>query len=131
MRRVGYAAVLVLMSLLSAHLTFAEPKAGMLCVIPNPPDCCHFGGVPFDPKTLMFRIDNGNKTPWPQKMGVKVEGLNLGEEHLVIVYSGGKRIQSFRFRFTDYNKTDLCLMFDGYGGPDLRSYEQSGACQRP
>ena len=129
MRRVEYAAALVLMSLLSAHPTFAEPRTGMLCVIPDPPGCCNLGGVPFDPKTLKFRIDNGNKTPWPQKMGFKVEGLNLGAKHLVVVYSGGKPIQSFRFRFTDYNETELCLLFDGYGGPDLRPMSKMCYCK--
>jgi len=92
----------------------------MLCVIPDPPGCCSLVTVPFDLKTLMFRIDNGNKTPWPQKMGLEIEGLELAQKHLVVVYSGGKPIQSFRFRFTDYKVTELCLLFDGYGGPDLR-----------
>jgi hypothetical protein len=126
MRRVGYAAV-ILIGLFSALLAFAEPKTGMLCVIPNPPGCCTLVTVPFDLKMLMFRIDKGNKTPWPQKMGFKVEGLSLGEKHLVVVYSGGKPIQSFRFRFT--NETELCLLFDGYGGPDLRSMSKLCHCK--
>jgi len=29
------------------------------------------GSGPFDLKTHMFRIDNGKKTPWPQKTGFK------------------------------------------------------------
>ena len=129
MRRVGYAAVLVLMCLISTPPTFAEPKTGMLCVIPDPPNCCDRVTVLFDLKTLMFRIDSGTKTPWPQKMGFKVEGLSLGEKHLVVVYSGGKPIQSFRFRFTDYNETELCLLFDGYGGPDLRPMSKLCHCK--
>jgi hypothetical protein len=116
------------MGLLSALPTFAEPKTGMLCVIPDPPGCCTLVTVPFDLKALMFRIDKGNKTPWPQKMGFKVEGLSLGEKHLVVVYSGGKPIQSFRFRFTD-NETQLCLLFDGYGGPDLRPMSKLCHCK--
>jgi hypothetical protein len=128
MRRVGYAAVLVLMGLLSALSTFAEPKTGMLCVIPDPPGCCTLVTVPFDLKTLMFRIDNGKKTPWPQKTGFKIEGLSLGQKHLVVVYSGGKPIQSFRFRFTD-KETELCLLFDGYGGPDLRHMSKLCHCK--
>ena len=76
MRYVKCATLLVLTGLLSALPTFAEPKTGMLCVIPDPPGCCAKVTVPFDLKTLMFRIDNGNKTSWPQKMGFKVEGLS-------------------------------------------------------
>jgi len=129
MRRFGYAAVVVVIVLLSALPTSAEPKTGMLCVLPDPPGCCALVTVPFDFKTLMFRIDNRKKTPWPQKMAFKIEGLSLGEEHLVVVYSGGKPIQSFRFRFTDYKETELCLLFDGYGGPDLRHKSKLCHCK--
>ena len=129
MRSLGYAAVIVLVGLLSALPTSGEPKTGMLCVIPDPPGCCERFTVPFNLKTLMFRIDGGNKTPWPQKVGSKIEGLSLGEKHLVVVYSDGKPIQSFRFRFTDYKETELCLLFDGYGGPDLRSMSRLCGCK--
>jgi hypothetical protein len=129
MRRFEYAAVVALLGLLSALPTPAEPKTGMLCVIPDPPGCCNRVTIRFDLNTLMFRIDNGNKTQWPQKVGLKVEGLSLGEKHLVVVYSGGKPIQSFRFRFTDYNESELCLLFDGYGGPDLRHMSKSCGCK--
>jgi hypothetical protein len=125
---VRYVAAFLLVELLSALLTVAEPKTGMLCVIPNPPGCCQYGGVPFDPTSLMFRIDNGKKTPWPEKTGVRIDGMKLEEKHLVVVYSGGKPIQSFRFRFADYHKTDLCLLFDGYGGPDLRPMSKICHC---
>jgi hypothetical protein len=129
MRRIGSAVVGVLIGLLLALPAFADPKTGMLCVIPDPPGCCDRVTVLFDLKRLMFRIDNGKKTPWPQKTGFKIEGLSLGERHLVVVYSAGKPIQSFRFRFTDYNETELCLLFDGYGGPDLRPMSKLCHCK--
>jgi len=128
MRRVEYLAAIVLFGLLSALPTSAEPKTGMLCVIPDPPGCDRVT-IPFNLKTLMFRIDNRNKTLWPQTVGLKVEGLSLGEKHLVVVYSDGKPIQSFRFRFTDYKETELCLLFDGYGGPDLRHMSKLCRCR--
>jgi hypothetical protein len=128
-RRVGHAAVVVLIGLLLALPISAEPKTGMLCVIPDPPGCCERFTIPFNLKTLMFRIDNGNKTPWPQKTGLKIEGLSLGEKHLVVVYSDGKPIQSFRFRFTDYKETELCLLFDGYGGPALLHMSKLCGCK--
>lgn len=87
----------------------------MLFVIPDPPGCCTLVTVPFDLKTLMFSIDNGEKAPWPQKTGLKIEDLSLEEKHLIVVYSGGKPIQSFRFRFADYKENELCLLFpSGY-----------------
>ncbi len=106
MRGIAYAAAIVLVGLLSVLPISGQPKTGMLCVIPDPPGCCDRVTIPFDLKTLMFRIDNGNKTPWPQKPGLKIEGLSLGEKHLVVVYSDGKPMQSFRFRFTDYQATE-------------------------
>ena len=127
--RGGCTASVVVVGLLLVLPTSAEPTTGMLCVIPDPPGCCKLFTVPFDLKTLMFRIDDGKKTPWPQKTGFKIEGLSLAEKHLVVVYSGGKPIQSFRFRFTDYKETELCLLFDGYGGPDLRHMSKLCHCE--
>jgi hypothetical protein len=109
-----------------ANSSTAEIKTGTLCVIPDPPGQ-YLTTIPFDLKTLMFRIDDGKRTPWPQKTGFKVEGLSLSEKHLVIVYSWGKPIQSFRFRF-EPKETGLCLLFDGYGGPDLRPMRKSCGC---
>jgi hypothetical protein len=111
-----------------ANSSNTETKTGTLCVIPDPPTGQYYASVPFDLATLMFRIDDGKKTPWPQKKGVKIEDLKLSEKHLVVVYSWGKPIQSFRFRFSDYGETKLCLLFDGYSGPDLRHMHKSCGC---
>jgi hypothetical protein len=128
MRR-GYAALILVAGFLLALPTSAEPKTGMLCVIPDPPGCCQLVTVPFDLRTLMFSIDKGQKTPWPQKVGLKIERLSLTEKHLVVVYSHGKAIQSFQFRFADYKENELCLLFDGYGGPELRHMSKLCDCK--
>jgi hypothetical protein len=120
--------LVVLIGLSFAYSSFAEPKTGLLCVIPDPPTSMIYANVPYDPKTLMFKVDNGKKTPWPQKTGFKIEGLSLSETHLVVLYSWGKPIQSFRFRFADFKETELCLLFDGYGGPDLRHMSRLCHC---
>jgi hypothetical protein len=78
----------------------------------------------------MFRIDDGERTRWPQRTGFRVEGLNLAEKHLVVVYSWGKPIQAFRFRMAEFQDTKLCLLFDGYGGPELRHMHKSCGCSR-
>jgi hypothetical protein len=110
MRTIGSVALAILIALSFAPLSSADPETGVLCVIPDPPSSQYYATVPFDLKTLMFKIDNGKKIAWPQKTGLKVEGLALSERHLVIVYSWGRPIQSFRFRFTDYKQTELCLL---------------------
>jgi len=129
MRTIGSVALAILIALAFAPLSSGDPETGVLCVIPDPPSSQYYATVPFDLKTLMFKIDNGKKIAWPQKTGLKVEGLALSERHLVIVYSWGRPIQSFRFRFTDYKQTELCLLFDGYGGPDLRPMSKLCRCQ--
>ena len=111
-----------------ALLAAAETKTGTLCIIPDPPGCCTRVSGPFDLKTLMYKIDNGEKTRWPEKSGSKIEGLSVADKHVVVIYSGGKPIQSFKFRFSQYGQSDLCLLFDGYGGPDLRPRSKSCGC---
>src|SRR5579871_2588354 len=69
------------------NASVAEGKTGMLCVIPDPPTGQYYASVPFDLATLMFQIDDGKKTPWPQRTGVKIENLKLSDKHLVVVYS--------------------------------------------
>jgi hypothetical protein len=130
--RYGWAALLVTVGLLLSLPTSAEPNTGVLCVIPDPPGCCteFINSLPFfDIDTLMFRIDNGKKEAWPQKTGLKIEGLSLTEKHLVILYSGAKRVASFRFSFTYYHQTELCLLFEGIGLPDLRPMSKLCHCK--
>jgi len=129
MRWSGYPAFVVLAGLSFAPRSSAAPKAGLVCVIPDPPGAQYYASVPFDLKTLMFRIDDGEKTRWPKKTGLKIQGLSLSKKHLVVVYSWGRPIQSFRFRFSEYKETELCLLFDGYGGPDLRTMSSLCRCK--
>jgi hypothetical protein len=67
----------------AASLSLAEPKTGKLCIIPDPPGCCTRVSGPFDLKTLMFKIDNGEKTRWPEKAGFKIDGLSIEDRHVV------------------------------------------------
>ncbi len=107
-------------------------NSGILCIITLPQDgkTSYFANVPFDPATLMFRIDGGEKIPWPQKPGYKVEGLDLEKRHLVALYSKGKIFQSFRFTFKDRQATDLCLLFDGTAAPISAPSTASAAASR-
>lgn len=80
---------------------------------------------PLDPTTLLLKIDKGKAVPWPHKTSLKIDGLSLTERHRVVLFSGGKPLQSFWFRFAQYKSEELCLSFDGYGGPELQ--EAKGA----
>lgn len=127
MRRFRFAFT-ILLFVPVALLPAAETKTGALCIIPDPPGCCTRVSGPFDLKTLMYKIDNREKTRWPEKSGSKIEGLIVADQHVVVIYSVGKPIQSFKFRFSQYGQSDLCLLFDGYGGPDLRPRSKSCGC---
>jgi hypothetical protein len=77
MRTIGSVALAILIALSFAPLSSADPETGVLCVIPDPPSSQYYATVPFDLKTLMFKIDNGKKIAWPQKTGLKVENRAL------------------------------------------------------
>jgi hypothetical protein len=99
----------------------SQQESGTVCVLPNSPDppTRISPGGEYNPSTLRVRIDKREPILWPHKHLVRIENLNLGERHLVVLTSDGKRIKSFWFRFSQYKETKLCLNFDGYQGVDL------------
>src|SRR5579864_3748876 len=81
----------------------AEHKTGSICVLPNSPErpMRISPGGEYNPDTLTIRIDNLKSIPWPHKRPVVIDDLDLKERHLVVLTSDGKRIQSFRFNFSE------------------------------
>jgi hypothetical protein len=70
---------------------------------------------------LRIKIDKRPAVPWPQRKGLKVEDLDLNQRHLLaVIDSGGKSVDSFWFRFSQYNSADLCMAYDGYQGIGLQ-----------
>jgi hypothetical protein len=73
--------------------------------------------------TFSPRIDTRESVPWPRKESLEIDDLDLTQHHLVVASCGGKPIQSFRFHFSDFKASGLCLtfqdMFDGYEGMRL------------
>src|SRR5579863_930942 len=70
---------------------------------------------------LRIRVDRRSAEEWPQRKGLKIEGLDTSEQHLLVVLdSSGKPIESARFKFSEYKSTDLCMTYDGYQGIGLR-----------
>jgi hypothetical protein len=130
MKNIVRTALAILVGFLLCPALSAGPDYGTICLVPNPPGCCRFTvDIPFfDFATLMVRMDAGKKIPWPRKTGLKIENLSLTENHLVVIYSGGKPIQSFRFKFTDYKATELCLLVDGFP-PELREFGKWCKCK--
>ena len=99
----------------------AQQKVGSICVAPNSsehPTMISPGGD-YNPATLLLKIDHREEIPWPHEKPVSVKELTLEEPHLIVLTSDGKRIQSFRFRFSEYPNAELCMSFDGYQGVQL------------
>ena len=93
-------------------------RSGSICVLPNspePPPRISPGGD-YNPDTLTGRVDRGQSIRWPHKEPVLIDSLDLEEHHLVVLTSDGKRIKSFRFKFSEADDARLCIHFDGYQG---------------
>jgi hypothetical protein len=124
--------VLIAISLL-ASLAFAQQhdRAGTVCVLPNSPDppTRISPGGDYNPSTLTISIDSQKPVLWPHTQIVKIEELDLTERHLIVLRSDGKRIQSFRFRFSGYKDTKLCVSFDGYQGVQFGDKNDMYGCR--
>src|SRR5689334_4849742 len=77
-------------------------QSGTVCVLPNSPDAPTriSPGGEYNPSTLTISIDSRKPMPWPHKRILKIEDLDLNDRHLIVLRSEGRRIQSFRFRFS-------------------------------
>ena len=104
---------------------------GGICVLPNspePPTRISPGGE-YNPNTLTLRIDKQEPIRWPHKQPVLIDSLDLQTNHLVVLTSDGKRIQSFRFKFSEDDDAKLCIYFDGYQGVQLGNKKNADWCR--
>jgi hypothetical protein len=104
---------------------------GTICVAPNssePPRLISPGGN-YNPATLSISIDKREPILWPHRESIQIGNLELDRRHLVVLTSDGKRIQSFWFRFSDYESRELCIDFDGYQGVRLQEKKYSPWCK--
>ena len=91
-------------------------------------------GLFCDPAKLSLKIDTQQPVPWPRKVSLKIEGLDLTQSHLVVAMCRAKPLQSFRFKFYDCGTGELCLtfeeyMFDGYQGMRLWESKHAPWCK--
>jgi hypothetical protein len=106
-------------------------KGGSICVLPNspePPTRISPGGE-YNPDTLTLRVDKQEVIRWPHKAPVLINGLDLQHNHLAVLTSDGKRIQSFRFKFSEDDDARLCIYFDGYQGVQLGNRKNADWCR--
>jgi hypothetical protein len=107
---------------LLGQITAADPGSGSVCVASRaddpwwkvaPPDSTNARG-------FSVRIDSRSAVPWPRLKSLKLSDLNLEKPHLLaILDASGKSVESVRFRFSSFEKADLCMSYDGYQGMQL------------
>jgi hypothetical protein len=114
-------------SVAQTNPTESNNENGSICVLPNSPEPPR--GGEYNPKTLTLRIDKQEPIHWPHEEPVLIDGLDLQSNHLVVLTSDGKRIQSFRFKFSDENDAKLCIYFDGYQGVQLGNRKNADWCR--
>lgn len=77
----------------------------------------------------MVRLDHREPIRWPHKTMQLIDGLDLEERHLVVLTSDGKRIQSFRSKFSPDDDARVCIYFDGYQGVQLGNITNADWCR--
>jgi hypothetical protein len=118
-------------SVAQATSTETNSESGSICVLPNspePPTRISPGGW-YNPNTLTVRLDKREPIRWPHKKPILIENLDMRGNHLVVLTSDGKRIQSLRFKFSDYHDAQLCVYFDGYQGVQLGNKKNADWCR--
>jgi hypothetical protein len=116
---------LVLLLLISQY-TVAQQGTGTLCVaarIDDPfwKESATLPNRKINSHGLQFRIDKRPVVTWPERQGLKIEGLDTAERHLVSVLdSKGKPIESVWFKFSEFKSTNVCMAYGGYQGIGLQ-----------
>ncbi len=79
---------------------------------------------------LSFNIDSLPRRTWPIKESVKLDGLDLSVNHRVVIFCGDKAQQSFKFRYSEFRTTRLCLFInDLYKTAQLWEDKRSPWCK--
>lgn len=69
---------------------------------------------------LRLRVDKQQATEWPVTKSLKLDRLDTGKRHLLVVLdSDGKPLESLWFTFSEYTSANLCMSYDGYQGIQL------------
>jgi hypothetical protein len=105
--------IALLIVLLVCPALSSQSQYGWICVSPvpvRPPsnyplELCKSGN-------LSLRVDAREQVPWPHKESIKIDRLDLAQKHSVVASCDGKPVQSFRFHFSEYQTSGLCLVFE-------------------
>jgi len=116
-RNVKIITITTLLVMLLCQPSLAQQEYGSLCISPAPgddvPKTTGVDSLCFDFK-FGLKIDQQKAFSWSTKESVKIDRLDLGARHLVVVYCDGKPHQSFYFRFSEFKNRNLCLFLNDF-----------------
>ena len=126
-------AIAILIATLLCPASFSQSERGSVCVAPISEDWQPTAATPdlvCDSKQFSLKIDAQKAFSWPKKDSVKIDGLDFGTRHRVVVYCDGKPQQSFTFRFSEFKTMKLCLFLnDLYKTAQLWEPKQAPWCK--
>jgi hypothetical protein len=131
-RPIGSTAVVFVIVILLCPLCFTQSEQGSICVAPISKDWPPTGGPNLicASNDFSLKIDDRKAVPWSAKKSAKIDGLDLGVRHRIVVYCDGKVQQSFRFSFSQFKNTEVCLFLnDLYKTAQLWEPKQSPWCK--
>jgi len=120
-----------LVALILSFCLHGQAQNEMVCVAPSlaetpqrcAPGFCASGD-------LSFKVDRRPVKGWPKTESLKIDDLNAGESHRVVIYRAKKAQQSFTFRFSDFKSPKLCLFLnDLYWTPQLWELKRAPWCK--
>jgi hypothetical protein len=109
------ALLLLAASLTVVSATGQQKASGSLCVAPRgqqPPATAGTPELMCKSGNLSVRIDARSAMAWPKDESSRIDGLSLAGQHRVVVSCDAKPQQSFKFRFSQYKGTELCLFLN-------------------
>jgi hypothetical protein len=112
-----------------------QGESGSICIapLPKPVDGRHAAGGPSawcSSGKYSFKVDARPTLSWPEKESAKIDKVAFSAPHRIVVFCGGKAMQSFTFVFSDYKSRKLCLFFnDLYWTVQLWDAKRSPWCK--
>jgi hypothetical protein len=114
MQVIRVAAIAIAVAVFFCPVSFTQSGKGSLCVAPIsldwPPTAAP--GLACVSNRFSLKIDSQKALSWPTKESVRIDGLDIGVRHRVVIYCDSKPQQSFYFRFSEFNTSEVCLFLN-------------------
>lgn len=91
-------------------------NSGTICIAPLYKDTGPIrrsaSGLFCESQNWSVKIDGRPRMTWSTDKSVRVDGLDTAALHRIVVFCNGKPQQSFKFRFSEFKATNLCLFLN-------------------